>query len=260
MGATTPIPTTRELEGRAALVTGSANNIGRAIALALADAGASVLVHARVSREEAEETVRLVRARNARAELALADIRDPAQCRGLVETAVKAFGRLDILVNNASKRHQTPVLKITPEEWRDIFATTVESAFFLAQAAMPHLKASGQGAIINLGGISAHGGVAGRVHAATSKGATVAMCRALAADLAPDNITVNCVAPGHIDTIRGASAGGPAGRPSSMVSNLAGRMGEPSEIAAMVRLLAGPGGRFITGQTIHVNGGQYMGA
>jgi 3-oxoacyl-[acyl-carrier protein] reductase len=257
VAATDPIPLARELAGRAALVTGSAANIGRAIALALADAGADVLVHARTSKEAAMETVALVRAKGVRAELHLADIADPVAAKGLVEAAAGRFGRLDVLVNNASMRQQTPLAKIAPQEWRAVFGASVDGPFFLAQAAAPHLAASGQGAIVNLGGVAAHAGVAGRVHAATAKAAVIGLTKSLAHELAPARITVNCVVPGLIDTVRGASAGGAAGVPK-LPPNLAGRNGEPNEIAAMVRFLAGPAARYTTGQTIHVNGGMYL--
>ncbi len=245
-------------QDKAALVTGSAGNIGRGIALALARDGFRVLVTARASREGCEETARLVAEAGSEAAVHLADIADPAQARGLVEAAVARFGRLDALVNNASVRRQTPLAEIGAEEWRWILGSTLDGAFYCAQAAAPHIARAGGGSIVNLGGISAHVAPLGRVHVAVAKAGMVGLTRALARELAGDRITVNAVAPGAIDTVRGHAAGGNAGR-AKLPDNLAARPGTIEEIAEMVRYLCSAPARFITGQVIHVNGGAFMG-
>lgn len=242
---------------KAAIVTGSALNIGRAIALHLARDGFAVLVTARNSEADANETARLVRENGGTAEVHMADITDPAQARGLIEAAVAAFGRLDALVNNASVRRQTKFADISPEEWREIMSATLDGPFYCAHAAAPHIAAAGGGSIVNLGGMSAHVGATGRVHAVTAKAGMVGLTRALAKELAGDNITVNTVVPGSIETIRGAAAGGNHGR-SALPESLSGRRGHPDEIAAMVRFLCSDEARYVTGQTIHVNGGAFM--
>ncbi len=187
----------------------------------------------------------------------MADITDPAQARGLIEAAVSTFGRLDVLVNNASVRRQTKFTDMTPEEWREIMSATLDGAFYCAHAAAPQIAAAGGGSIVNLGGMSAHVGAVGRVHAVTAKAGMVGLTRALAKELAADNITVNTVVPGSIETIRGVAAGGNHGR-SALPESLSGRRGHPDEIAAMVRFLCSPEARYVTGQTIHVNGGAFM--
>ncbi|HEY0184474.1 MAG TPA: SDR family oxidoreductase [Rhodopila sp.] len=240
-----------------AIVTGSALNIGRAIALHLARDGFSVVVTARQSEHDVTETARLVRDAGGLALAHMADITDPAQARGLIEAAVTQFGRLDVLVNNASVRRQTKFTEMTPEEWREIMSATLDGAFYCAHAAAPHIAAAGGGSIVNLGGISAHVGAVGRVHAVTAKAGMVGLTRALAKELAPDAITVNTVVPGSIETIRGAAAGGNHGR-SILPDSLAGRRGHPDEVAAMVRFLCSAEARYVTGQTIHVNGGAFM--
>ena len=240
-----------------AIVTGSALNIGRATALHLARDGFRVLVTARRSEHDAEETARLVREAGSEAAVHLADISDPAQAQGLIEAAVRRFGRLDVLVNNASVRRQTKFADMTPQEWREIMGTTLDGAFYCAHAAAPHIAAAGGGSIVNLGGISSHVGAVGRVHAITAKSGMVGLTRALAKELAGDNITVNVVVPGSIETIRGAAAGGNHGR-SVLPDSPLGRRGQPNEIAAMIRFLCSAEARYVTGQTIHVNGGAFM--
>ncbi len=237
---------------KVALVTGSALNIGRAIALALARDGFRILVTAKNSLVDCEDTARLIAAQGGQAAVHLADIADAEQARGLIAAAVRRFGRLDVLVNNASVRRQSKLADITPEEWRLILGSTLDGAFYCAQAAAGHIATVGGGSIVNLGGISAHAAPAGRPHVAAAKAGMVGLTRALARELAGDNITVKAVAPGAIDTVRG-NAGS-----AKLPPNLAGRRGTVEEIAEMVRYLCSPAARFITGQTIHVNGGAFM--
>ena len=244
-------------ESKVALVTGSAMNIGRAICQHLARDGFRVMVTARQSQADCEETVRLVREAGGEADMRLADISDDTQAAALVEATVARFGRLDVLVNNASIRRQTKFAEMTPAEWREIMATTIDGAFYCAHAAAPHIIAAGGGTMINLGGISSHTGATGRVHAVTAKAAIVGLTRALAKELAGNNITVNTVVPGSIETVRGFAAGGNHGRAALPDSPL-GRRGQPDEVAAMVRFLCSDEARYVTGQAIHVNGGAFM--
>jgi 3-oxoacyl-[acyl-carrier protein] reductase len=244
-----------ELAGRVAVVTGSARNIGRAIAIALAAGGAAVVVSAKRARAEADAVAEEIRAKGGRAAAALADVGDPASAAGLIDTAVKEFGRLDILVNNASVRRETDLAALEYAEWREILATTLDGAFLCSRAALPHLIAAGGGSIVNMGGLSAHTGASRRAHVIAAKSGLVGLTRALAHDLAPHQVTVNCVAPGMIETVRaGAEPAHHAGKTPPV-----GRRGTPEEIASTVRFLCGPGARYITGQTIHVNGGLFTG-
>ena len=244
-----------ELAGRVALVTGSARNIGRAIALGLARGGAAVIVNARQSAREAEAVAEEIRQMGGQAAAAIADVGDPDAAAGLIKAAIERFGRLDILVNNASVRREVDFASLDYGEWREILATTLDAAYLCSRAALPHLIASGAGAIVNIGGLSAHTGAARRAHVIAAKAGLVGLTRALAHDLAPHVITVNCVAPGMIETVRtGAEPAHHAGRTPPV-----GRRGTPEEIAALVRFLCGPDARYITGQTIHANGGTFMG-
>ena len=244
-----------ELAGQVALVTGSARNIGRAIALGFASGGAAVMVNARRSVAEAEAVAEEIRQIGGRAAAHIADVGDPAAAAGLVAAAVEQFGRLDILVNNASVRREVDFADLEYAEWREILATTLDGAYLCSQAALPHLIASGAGAIINIGGLSSHIGAARRAHVIAAKAGLAGLTRALAHELAPHHITVNCVTPGMIETARtGAEPAHHAGKTPPV-----GRKGTPEEVATLVRFLCGPGARYITGQTIHANGGLFMG-
>ena len=245
------------LAGRVALVTGSARNIGRAIAVALARSGAAVMVNARTSSAEAEQVAAEIRSEGGSAVAQLADVSHPGEAAGLVAATVAEFGGLDILVNNASLRRERAFAALNYEEWREIMAETLDGAYLCCHAALPHLIASGRGTVVNIGGLSAHTGSAGRAHVVAAKAGLVGLTRALAHDLAPHGITVNCVAPGLISTSRDSSATSPAHHAKH--KTLEGRNGEPEEVASLVRFLCGPEARYITGQVIHANGGAYLG-
>jgi len=251
------MPVASELAGKVALVTGGARNIGRAISMALAAGGAAVVVNANTSRAEAEQTVAAIRAAGGRAALQLADVTDAKAVAAMVDAAVAEFGRLDVLVNNAAIREETPFAEMKLEDWHRVLATVLDGAFLCAQACLPHMLRAGGGSIVNIGGLTAHQGAAGRAHVVTAKAGLAGMTRALALDLAPQGITVNCVVPGTIETLRGLP-GAPERPAHRQGLPPAGRRGEPDEVAAAVRFLCGPGARYITGQSLHVNGGGFM--
>jgi 3-oxoacyl-[acyl-carrier protein] reductase len=247
----------RELTGKVAIVTGAGRNIGRAIALTLADAGASVLVNARSNRAEADAVVRDVEAAGGRALVHLGDVADAEAMQAMSDAAVKAFGRIDILVNNAALRREKHFAEMDYAEWREILAVTLDGTFHCIKACLPALSQSGQGTIVNIGGLSAHSGAANRAHVVTAKAGIVGLTRALANDLAADGITVNCVVPGLIGTPRPKDKPKPA---HHLIHNtITGAHGRPEDVAAMVRFLCGPAARYITGQAIHTNGGAYLG-
>ena len=252
MSSTVGMTRGTELAGKVALVTGGARNIGRAICRSLAAGGASVMVNANTSKAMAEETVKMI---GSSAALCVADVTDPGQVDLLVKETIKRFGRLDILVNNAAVRAETPFEQITLEDWRKIISVVLDGAFLCTQACIRHMVEGGT--VINIGGLTGHRGATGRAHVIAAKSGLAGMTKALALDLAPKRITVNCVVPGTIDSQRGLP--GVPERPAHRAAPPpVGRRGEPEEIAAMVRMLCGPDARYITGQAIHVNGGGYM--
>ena len=245
----------RHLQGRVAIVTGSARNIGRAIAHALAEAGAAVVVNAKSSSAEADAVAHAIRDAGGRAIARMADVGEPQDAAALIDAAIQEFGRLDILVNNAAVRRDMDFDRLDYHEWRAIMSTILDGAYLCSRAAFPHLIAAGGGSIVNIGGLSSFTGAARRAHVIAAKAGLVGLTRALAHDLAPHGITVNCVAPGLIDTQRR----GPEPAHHAKHATLAGRRGTPEEIAAVVRFLCGPDARYITGQTLHANGGVFMG-
>ena len=246
----------QELSGRVALVTGAGRNIGRAMAKALAAAGAAVAVNVRSNRAEADAVVKEIEAAGGRALAALADVADATAVSAMAQAVGKQLGRIDYLINNAALRQEKPFDEMSFAEWREVLGVTLDGAFHCTKACLPYLKQSGAGAIVNIGGLSAHTGSKHRAHVTTAKLGLVGFTRGLAHDLAPHQITVNLVAPGTIDTQRRAGVPQPA---HHLINNsLTGRRGAPEDIAAMVRFLCGPGARYVTGQTIHVNGGAYF--
>jgi 3-oxoacyl-[acyl-carrier protein] reductase len=250
------MPVTQSLQGRAALVTGGVRNIGRAIALALADAGAAVAVCSRTQSADGESLVSEVRSRGGRALYSVADVSLEADVARFAAETHKAFGSIDILVNNAAVRRLSPIEQMTLAEWREVMGATLDSAFLCARACVP-LMARGRGRIVNIGGTSAHRGAGQRAHVVASKAGIVGLTKALAIELAERGITVNCVVPGAIDTTRDANAGAIPPHPQGFDTPV-GRQGKPEEIAAMVAYLASDAAAYITGQTIHVNGGLYL--
>jgi 3-oxoacyl-[acyl-carrier protein] reductase len=242
---------------KVALVTGAGKNIGRTIALDLAQRGASVIVNGRSDRAAVDAVVAEINAGGGQAIAVLADVSDPAATERMVADAVGAFGGLDIVVSNAGLRRQTPFLEMGFAEWREILSVALDGAFILARAAVPHMILRGGGAIVALSGISTHVGTPNRCHVSASKAGLEGLMRALAVELGPQRITCNCVSPGAVDTVRGVSAGV---APSSLVERGVPleRKATVGEISAAVRFLAGPDGRYITGQTLHVNGGVFL--
>jgi 3-oxoacyl-[acyl-carrier protein] reductase len=247
---------TKELSGKVAVVTGAGRNIGRAIALTLAEGGASVLVNARSNRAEAENVAREIEAAGGKAIIHIGDVADVKSVQAMADAAVKQFGRIDILINNAALRREKSFAEMEYAEWREILDVTLDGAFHCTKACLSALRRSGQGTIVNIGGLSAHTGAKNRAHVVTAKAGIVGFTRALANDLAADGITVNCVVPGLIGTPRPKERPEPAHHLTH--NTITGARGKPEDVAAMVRFLCSPGARYITGQAIHANGGAYM--
>ena len=247
----------QELAGKVAIVTGAGRNIGRAIALALAEGGAAVLVNARSNRAEVEAVTREIESSGGKAIAHISDVADAKAVQAMADAAVRKFGRIDILVNNAALRREKPFAEMDYAAWREILDVTLDGAFHCVKACLPALRQSGAGTIVNIGGLSAHTGAANRAHVVTAKAGIVGLTRALAHDLAEDGITVNCVVPGLIGTPRPKDRPEPAHHATH--GTIGGEKGRPEDVATMVRFLCSPAARYITGQAIHANGGAYLG-
>jgi 3-oxoacyl-[acyl-carrier protein] reductase len=243
----------KPLAGQVAIVTGGVRRIGKATALALARAGAAVVINARSSRQEADRVAEEIVATGSRALVQLADVTDESAVARMVEAAVAAFGRIDILVNNAANRGEAPFLQMSFSQWRDITGVILDGAFLCSRAVLPHMVRNKHGRIVNLGGVSSHLGAGRRAHVGAAKAGLVGLTRALAAEFASQGITVNCVVPGRIGGERSATSGG-----GITADPPIGHEGVPEDVADMIRMLCLPTSGYITGQTIHVNGGLFM--
>ncbi len=240
------------LSGKTALVTGASRNIGREICLRLARDGAHVCVNTRQAEAAARAVVAEVEAAGGSASLHMADVTDESAVAAMAEEA----SPVDILVNNAAIRRHVPFLQSTLADWREAQAVILEGAYLLARVVLPSMQAKGWGRIVNMGGVSAHMGMAERTQVTAAKAGLVGFTKGLAKEFGLDGITVNCVVPGLIDTIRD-----PGGlRPEQIVAVpiAVGRQGRPEEVAETVVHLCQPTSAYITGATIHVNGGAYL--
>ena len=243
-----------ELSGKVALVTGSGRNIGRSIALELARCGADVIVNTRSNQDEANQVVKEIEAIGQKALPFLADVGDKLELDNMLERALSEFGQIDVVVNNAATRPHKPFVDMTYEDWRNILATDLDSAFLCTKAALPGMIERQWGRVINVSGLQAFQGRHGGAHISAAKVGLIGLTRALATELAPQGILVNCVVPGLIDTTR---PGQSSTRPPNRLGDIpVGHMGAPEDIATICRFLCTGSNSFITGQTIHVNGGE----
>lgn len=243
-----------KLDGRIALVTGSGRNIGRATVLKLAGEGAHVVVNARANKAEADAVVREARALGIKAIAVMADMAKREEVEAMAAKALAEFGRVDILVNNAAIRPHKPFTEITVEDWEHVRGVVLDGALYLTRALIPSMVANKFGRILFFTGDGAFIGGKGRAHVSAAKMGLVGMARALASEFAEHNIRVNVVSPGIIDTRRDHPEWY-QGRVPNAAGIPLGRQGKVEEIAATCLFLVSEDGGFITGQTIHVNGG-----
>jgi 3-oxoacyl-[acyl-carrier protein] reductase len=243
-----------KLAGKIALVTGSGRNIGRATVLKLADEGAHVVVNARANQAEAEAVVREAQARGVKAISVIADMARKDQVEAMAARALSEFGRVDILINNAAIRPHKPFTEVTDADWETVRGVVLDGALYLTRAVIGSMVTHNYGRILFFTGEGAFTGGSGRAHVSAAKMGLVGFARALASEFAPHNIRVNVVSPGTIDTQR-ANPEWYRGRVPNAQGIPLGRQGNVDEIAATCLFLVGDDGGFITGQTIHVNGG-----
>ena len=195
-----------ELQGKVAIITGAARNIGRATALALAESGASVMLNIRSSVEQSEAVAAEIIAAGGQAQVSQGDVTEPRDVTRLVDETVAAFSGVDILINNAAVRREGPFLEIGIKEWREITSIILDAAFLCSQACIPHMIERGGGTVINMGGLSAHYGARELPHVMAANSGLVGLTKAIATEFGARGITANCVVPGTIDTTREASS------------------------------------------------------
>ena len=243
-----------KLEGKVALVTGSGRNIGRATALKLAGEGAHIVVNARTNQVEAEAVVREAQGLEVKALAVIADIADKDQVEAMAARALSMFGHIDILINNAAIRPHKPFTELTAQDWQAVRGVVLDGAVYLTRALIEPMVKNRYGRILFFTGEGAFAGASGRAHVSAAKMGLVGFARGLASEFAAQNIRVNVVSPGSIDTQR-ANPEWYLGRVPSAAGIPLGRQGTVDEIAATCLFLVSDDGGFITGQTIHVNGG-----
>jgi NAD(P)-dependent dehydrogenase (short-subunit alcohol dehydrogenase family) len=243
-----------KLDGRVALVTGSGRNIGRATVLKLAAEGADVVVNARSNQEEAESVAAEARELGVKALPVLADVSNKEQVDSMVNMAMSEFGKIDILINNAAIRPHKPFTELTLQDWEYVRGVVLDGAFYCTRAVINSMVDHNFGRILFFTGDGAFRGGAGRSHVSAAKMGLVGFARGLASEFAGNNVRVNVVSPGSIDTSR-ANPEWYHNRPPDAAGIPLGRQGSVNEIAATCLFLVSEDGGFITGQTVHVNGG-----
>jgi 3-oxoacyl-[acyl-carrier protein] reductase len=242
------------LDGKVALITGAVRRNGRAIANALAGDGAGIVINARNSLDEARQVQAEIEAKGGRALVCLADITSEEAVARMFREIDARFGRVDILVNNAADRARVAFTEMTFAQWRHYLGIILDGSFLCSRGAIPYMLKNGWGRIVNMGGISHHRPFYhGRAHVSAGKAGLEGLTRALANEYARQNITVNCVAPGAIGGERSKTSGEV---PHSEIP--VGREGGFQDIARVVQFLCQPESSFITGQTVHVNGGAFL--
>jgi 3-oxoacyl-[acyl-carrier protein] reductase len=250
-----------ELEDTVALVTGGGAGIGRAAALQLAARGADVAIHYHRSEAGAGETARQVEALGRRSAVFAGDLTRREDARTLVASVVERLGRVDVLVNNAGDLvERKPLLEMTESLWRQVVDLNLSSAFFVTQAAVPGMIERRRGAIVNVSSLAAHnGGGPGALAYAAAKGGLVSLTKAMAKELAPKGVRVNCVSPGLIgQTAFHGRFTAPEAFAAAEKTIPLGRGGTPEEVGRVIAFLAGPDAAYLVGETIEINGGMFM--
>ena len=255
-----------KLEGKVALVTGAGRNIGRAIALAMADNGARVAVNGLQHQESIDEVVKLIETRGGKALPILADVSNPAQVNRMVERIASTLGPVDILVSNVGIRPHGPIHEISAAEWRTVMSVNLDAAFYLSKAVLPDMIKAESGSLIAIAGLAAFGVRKDAVAVAAAKAGLIGLMRGIAFDYGRIGIRANVVSPGSINTDRYDQRAYLTGNAPTMVQDDQGRrqgipmqrMGTPEEVAAACVFLSSADAGYTTGQTLHVGGGVYM--
>ncbi|MFZ4536818.1 3-oxoacyl-ACP reductase FabG [Propionivibrio sp.] len=245
------------LKGQVALVTGAAQGIGAAVVLELVRQGATV-IGTDINEDGAKRINAALAEAGAQGRGIVMDVRDTVQVEAVIDLVDKEFGGVYVLVNNAGITRDNLAMRMKDDEWDMVIETNLKSVFRLSRAVIRGMMKARAGRIINLSSVVGHAGNAGQANYCASKAGVTGLSRSMARELGSRNITVNCVAPGFIDTSMTKAL--EEKQRAALIANVPlGRLGTPEDVAAAVGFLASPAAAYITGTTIHVNGGMYMG-
>lgn len=247
----------RKLEGKVAVVTGASRGIGRAIALKLADDGAKVVVNYSGSQAKAEEVVARIQENGGEAIAVQASVSQSEEVTALIDTAVKTFGSLDILVNNAGITRDNLLMRMKEDEWDDVLNTNLKGVFLCTKAVSRQMMKQRAGRIINISSIVGVAGNAGQANYVAAKAGVIGLTKTTAKELASRNILVNAIAPGFIETEMTDQL--PEELKQGMLTQIPlAKLGQPEDIAKAVAFLASDDANYMTGQTLHIDGGMVM--
>ncbi len=246
--------TSTEGNSRAALITGAGQNIGRAIALKLAADGFDIAINGRFKKDQCDAVAAEVESLGRKAVVAMGDIGTPDFAKRVANEAIVGLGNIDVLVTNAAIRPHKPFLEIDAAEWHEVINVNFNATFWLAQTCLPGMIERGWGRIINFAGMNAINGYNGRAHVSASKHAAWGLTKSLAKEFGPKGITANIISPGPIKSEHDDPA--MTAHINEQASKIpVGRLGDPTEVAAVVSMLASDAGAFVNGDMIQVNGG-----
>src|SRR6195256_4716999 len=240
---------------RTAFITGAGRNIGRACVLGLAADGFDVVLNGSSDRAACESVAREAETLGAKALVVMGDVGQPEDCQRIADAAIKQFGAVDVLLNNAALRPNKPFLEMSEAEWRRIISVDLDAAVWLSRACLPGMLSKGWGRVVNFTGMNAIHGHAGRAPVSVAKHGVWGLTKALAMEFGPKKITVNAISPGPIAPDVEEKNASAQARAHTVARVPLGRMGTPLEVAAAARLLVSEAGAYINGQMIQVNGG-----
>ena len=240
---------------KAALVTGAGRNIGRACVLGLAEDGFNVVLNGSSDRAACESVAKEALKFGVETLVIMGDVGKPEDCKHIADDAIKHFGAVDVLINNAALRPNKPFLEMSEAEWRRVISVDLDAAVWLSRACLPGMVQRGWGRIVNFTGMNAIHGHAGRAPVSVAKHGVWGLTKALAMEFGPKNITTNAISPGPIAPDKEEQNASSQARAQTVGRVPVGRMGKPVEVAAAARLLVSEAGAYINGQMIQVNGG-----
>jgi 3-oxoacyl-[acyl-carrier protein] reductase len=241
--------------GKTALITGAGKNIGRACALGLAEDGFNVVINGSSDKAACDGVARDAAKFGVKTLVIMGDVGKPAECKRIADEAIKAFGSVDALLNNAALRPNKPFLEMSETEWQRVIDVDLNAAVWLSKACLPGMAQKGWGRIVNFAGMNAIHGHAGRTPVSVAKHGIWGLSKALAMEFGPKGITTNTISPGPIEPDAAENNASVHSRKEALARVPVGRMGKPAEVAAAARLLVSDAGAYINGQMIGVNGG-----